>query len=160
RFFDLLKSDGEERERTITATTLNKHFRTLHACLAAAVPEYVAVNPATLLSKSFRPRAESERWDYFTDDELDRLWQSFETRKGLLGLYLSKLAVTTGLRIGELAALRRQDVALANRTLTVQEAYRTETGLSSPKSGKGRTVQLTDDAARVLREWMELRSTH
>jgi integrase len=158
KFFELLREGAEERRRRITSTTLSRHYRTLHSCLAAAVPEYVAVNPATLLNRSFRPRAESERWDYFTDHELARLWSSFAKREDELGLYLSKAAVTTGLRIGELAALKRKDVDLNGRTLTVREAYRTGVGVSAPKSGKGRTVHLTEDAVAVLRDWIELRS--
>jgi integrase len=158
KFFALLREDAEERKRPISSTTLARHYRSLHSCLAAAVPEYVSVNPATLLNRSFRPKADSERWDYFTDDELDRLWQSFEKRGDTLGLYLSKAAVTTGLRIGELAALGRKDVNLKERTLMVRKAYRTEVGVSAPKSGKGRTLHLTEDACAVLREWMDLRS--
>jgi integrase len=158
RFFDTLRQDAEDRGRTITPTTVNRHYRALHACLAAAVPEYVAVNPATLLNRSFRPKAESERWDYFTDDELARLWASFEKREDTLGLYLCKIAVTTGLRIGELAALTRKDVDLKACTLTVRQAYRTGVGVSTPKSGKARMVQLTGDAVGVLRAWLELRS--
>jgi integrase len=158
KFFDLLRDEAAERKRRITSTTLARHYRTLHSCLAAAVPEYVAVNPATLLNRSFRPKAESERWDYFTDDEVARLWKSFEKREDMLGLYLSKVAVTTGLRIGELAAVTRGDLDLRQRTLSVRQAYRTEVGVSAPKSGKGRTVHLTEDAAAVLRDWLELRS--
>ena len=158
KFFDLLREEAEERKRPITSTTVSRHYRTLHACLAAAVPEYANVNPATLLNRSFRPKAESERWDYFTDDELARLWTSFAKRKDTLGLYLSKTAVTTGLRIGEMAALTRKDVDLNARALTVRQAYRTEVGVSLPKSGKARTVHLTEDAAGVLRDWIELRS--
>jgi integrase len=157
-FFDLLRNEAEDRKRPITSTTLARHYRTLHSCLAAAVPEYATINPATLLNRSFRPKADSERWDYFTDDELARLWRSFERRKDTLGLYLAKAAVTTGLRIGEIAALTRKDVDLRARTLSVREAYRTEVGVSLPKSGKARTVHLTEDAAAVLRDWLELRS--
>jgi integrase len=157
-FFDVLREESKERRRPITSTTLARHYRTLHSCLAAAVPEYATVNPATLLNKSFRPKAESERWDYFTDDELDRLWKSFVTREDELGLCLSQAAVTTGLRIGELAALTRKDVDLKARTLKVTQAYRTEVGVSAPKSGRGRTVYLTEDAVAVLRDWIELRS--
>jgi integrase len=158
RFFDLLRKEAQDRGRPITATTVNRHYRALHSCLAAAVPEFVSVNPATLLNRSFRPKAESERWDYFTDDELARLWRSFEKRQDMVGLYLSKTAVATGLRIGELAALTRKDVDLTARTLTVRQAYRTGVGVSTPKSGKARIVQLTGDAAGVLRAWLELRS--
>lgn len=159
RFLELLRADGQaRRERAPTDTTLAKHLGHLHSCFAAAIPEFVAANPAALLHKSLRPRRESERWDYFTNDELGRLWESFARRQDLLGLHLCKTAITTGLRLGELVALTRSDVDLRLRSLTVTQAYRTEDGLTKPKSGKGRTVQLSEDATAVLREWVELRS--
>jgi integrase len=158
RFLDLLQKDGEARGRLPTSTTLNKHFRNLHACLEAAVPEYVATNPADHFHSSLRPRAESDRWDYFGNEELSRLWQSFEQREDQLGLYLSKTAVTTGLRLGELLALTRRDVDLAGKVLTVRGTFRVGLGLSSPKSGKARSVYLSPDATEVLRQWFEIRS--
>jgi integrase len=157
-FLELLREDGEERGRPPTETTLAKHLRNLHSCFAAAVPEYVAVNPVDLLHRSVRPRVQSDRWDYFTNDELERLWRSFEKREDTFGLYLSKAAVVTGLRVGELVALQRRDVDLAKRRLIVTKTYTPRIGVSTPKSRKGRTVNLSNDAARVLRDWFELRS--
>jgi integrase len=157
-FLDLLLEDGDERGRPPNETTLAKHLRNLHSCFAAAVPEYAAVNPVDLLHRSVRPRVQSDRWDYFTNGELARLWRSFEKRKDTFGLYLSKAAAVTGLRIGELVALERRDVDLANRRLTVSKTYTPRIGITTPKSRKGRTVNLSDDAAGVLRDWFELRS--
>src|SRR5207248_248288 len=93
-----------------------------------------------------------------TDDELNRLWQSFVTREDDLGLYLCKAAVTTGLRLGELIALERKDVNLADRTVTVAKTYTPGIGITTPKNRKGRTVHLSEDAVRVLRDWVEAQS--
>jgi integrase len=157
-FLDLLREDGEERNRPPNETTLAKHLRNLHSCFAAAVPEYVAFNPVDLLHRSVRPRVESDRWDYFTNEELERLWQSFEKRNDTFGLYLSKAAVVTGLRLGELIALERRDVNLPGRLLNVSKTFTPRIGVTTPKSRKGRTLNLSEDAARVLRDWFELRS--
>jgi integrase len=158
RFIDLLIDDGRARKRPPNETTQAKHLRNLHSCFAAAVPEYIAINPVDLLHRSVRPHASSEAWDYFTDPELGRLWASFTRREDKVGLYLSKVAVATGLRLGELMALERRDVNLADRTLMVSKTYTPRIGITTPKSRKGRTVHLSEDATRVLREWLELRS--
>jgi integrase len=158
RFIDLLIGDGRERKRPPNDTTQAKHLRNLHSCFAAAIPEFVITNPVDLLHRSVRPRASSDAWDYFTDNELERLWSSFVKREDTLGLRISKVAVTTGLRLGELIALERRDLNLAERTLTVAKTYTPRIGVTTPKSGKVRLVNLSEDAVRVLREWIELRS--
>jgi integrase len=64
------------------------------------------------------------------------------------------LAVTAGLRIGELLALRWEDVDFERGTLRVQ---RTLSGAKSgprftaPKSGRGRSIKITDHAADALK---------
>jgi integrase len=156
RFLHALTTAGAERGRTPTPTTLAKHLRYLHACLEEAVPRYLLANPVDLLPKGRKPRARSDKWDYFTDDELPRLWASFEWREDTLGLYLSKAAVTTGMRLGELTALQRGDVDITKRLVNVWRTYTAGVGITTPKSGKGRTLNLTDDAARIYREWFEL----
>ncbi len=108
-----------------------------------------------MVPRGRRPRPHSDKWDYVTDDELGRLWQSFEKREDMLGPYLCKTAVATGMRLGDLSGLQRGDVDLVKRTVTVQRTFTDGVGVTTPKSGKGRTLNLTDDAIRVLRAWFE-----
>lgn len=64
------------------------------------------------------------------------------------------LAVLCGLRRGEICALRWRNVDLANRQMSVVESLeQTKDGLrfKSPKSGKGRTVALSETVAEELR---------
>ena len=64
------------------------------------------------------------------------------------------LAVTTGLREGELLGLRWRDVNLKDEVLSVrQQLSRTRSGLSftSPKRGKSRSVRLTATAVAALK---------
>lgn len=155
RFLHALTESGRERGRVPTATTLAKHLRYLHACLQEAVPRYITANPVDMLPKTRKPKPRGEKWDYFTDDELDRLWRSFEQREDTAGLYLCRAACATGMRIGELIALQRGDVDLTKRTITVQRTYSAGIGISTPKSGKGRTLNLTKDAVGIFRDWFE-----
>jgi integrase len=156
RFLHALTKAGTERGTTPTPTTLAKHLRYLHACLEEAVPRYLPANPVDLLPKGRKPKPRSDKWDYFTDEELPRLWASFKRREDMLGLYLCKTAVTTGMRLGELSGLQRGDVDLNKRVVNVRRTYTAGVGITTPKSGKGRVVNLTEDAARILREWFEL----
>jgi integrase len=66
------------------------------------------------------------------------------------------LAVTAGLRIGELLALRWQDVDLepGRATLRVQRTKSTTKGgpvFTTPKNGKGRSIMLTRHAIEALK---------
>jgi integrase len=60
-------------------------------------------------------------------------------------------ALKTGLRRGELQALRWRDVQLQNKTLTVQHSRCTVTGeLLAPKGNKIRSVPLSDDVFELF----------
>jgi integrase len=64
------------------------------------------------------------------------------------------LAITAGLREGELLGLRWQDVNLDAETLSVrQQLTRTRSGLSftSPKGDKSRSIRLASNTVRVLK---------
>ena len=60
------------------------------------------------------------------------------------------VAAFTGLRMGELRALRWRDVDFANRIVHVRRSY-TGTGEGPPKSGAARSVPLIDQAAAAPR---------
>lgn len=59
------------------------------------------------------------------------------------------VAVRTGLRQGELRGLQWGDVDLDGRRLRIARAF-TQTGWETPKSGKGRTVDLAAEVVEVL----------
>jgi integrase len=58
-------------------------------------------------------------------------------------------AALTGLRMGELLALRWRDVDFEAQTIRVLASY-TAGGLGTPKSGQGRAVPPVEEAARAL----------
>jgi integrase len=70
-------------------------------------------------------------------------------------VYLCKLAVATGLRIGELAALRWRDVDLLARELHVSVGFTYGIGEEPTKSNEPRTIDLTPQAAKLLESWFE-----
>src|SRR4029079_3881778 len=68
-------------------------------------------------------------------------------------LALCKTAVGTGMRFGELAALRWSDVDLLNREVHVSRSFVDGIGEQSPKSHEPRTIDLTPQAADLLEQW-------
>jgi integrase len=142
----------KEKPREAAPTTLAKHLRQLGACLQAAkIERLIAENPVRLLSPTTRPKAAKKRPSYFTSDELRRLWPELELTPSYL--VLCRLAATTGMRFGELAALRWPDVHLLAGEIIVSRTYDPKVGETPPKSGEARTVDLTPQAQEILDVW-------
>jgi len=143
------------RPRKVSPTTLAKHLRHLGACLQAAKAErLIAENPVRLLAPSARPKAQKKRPSYFTNEELASLWPRLADRPTVS--FLCRVAVATGMRLGELTALRWDDVNLLNEEIVVSRTYAPGFGESSTKSGEPRTVDLTPQAKQLLEDWYPL----
>jgi len=158
RFLELIRganekgATGETPARQVSDATLARHLRTLGVCLQAAVSaDYAAENPVRKLHKTHRPRPQKARPSYFTNDELVRLWTELADRPTYLAF--CKLAVSTGMRCGELAALRWSDVDFLHKELHVSRAWTRGGGETSTKSGEPRTIDLTSQALDVLESW-------
>jgi integrase len=146
---------SRQRPREVSPTTLAKHLRHLGACLQAAKAErLIAENPVRLLAPSARPKSQKKRPSYFTNAELRRLWPELADRPTIS--FLCRVAVATGMRLGELAALRWDDVNLLDEEIVVSQTYAPGFGESSTKSGEPRTVDLTPQAKQLLEEWYPL----
>ena len=111
------------RAEGMSDTTVAKHLRHLSACLRAAIAEgYLDFNPVSRFRSTFTLNVPQSEANYFTDAELQRLWQQLKTglpdERGNVKpvpaayLYLCRFAVATGARLGELLALRWNDVRL------------------------------------------------
>ena len=148
------RKEGDPPAADVSPASLAKHLRQLGACLQAAVAEgYASDNPVRMLHKTARPKVAKSRPAYYTDEELARLWPELASRPVMLAL--CKTAVGTGLRFGELAALRWTDVDLLNRELHITRSYSDESGEQTTKSNEPRTIDLTPPAAAVLEHWFK-----
>jgi integrase len=146
----LLPDDPPKPE--VSPATLAKHLRQLGACLQAAVTEgYGNENPVRRLSRTARPKVSKSRPAYYTNDELARLWPELAFRPVMHTL--CRTAVATGLRFGELAALRWGDVDLLHREIHVSRTFVDGFGEQPPKSNEPRTIDLTPQAAELLEGW-------
>jgi integrase len=140
------------RARELSPATLAKHLRQLGACLEAAVAEgYAAQNPVRKLHRTARPKVAKQRPAYYTDAELSALWPALAHRP--VFQYLCKIAVATGMRFGELAALRWADADLLDREVHVSRTYVAGIGEQPTKSKEPRTIDLTPQAAALFEGW-------
>jgi integrase len=138
----------------LSPSTVHKMHAILHKALSQAlkwhmVPRNVteAVRPPRPAHKEMRP---------LTSEEARRLLQAARGN-GLEALYV--LAVTTGMRQGELLALKWQDVDLGNATLSVRRTLTRSGGrytLGEPKTKKSRrSIRLTPRAVEALESHLD-----
>ena len=160
RFLDRIRQAYVDRQlvkagqppREVSPATLARHLRQLGACLQAAVSEgYATENAVRNLHKSAKPKVPRGRPTYYTNAELARLWPELEYRPVILAL--CKTAVGTGMRFGELSALRWDDVDLLNGEVHVSRSFAYGIGETTTKSNEPRTIDLTPPAAKMLEEW-------
>jgi integrase len=143
-----VERDGKKVKEPISNSTQAKHLRVLSHCFRDAMREgLISVNPVDRLGTSQRPQAARNEAPYFTDDELPRLIAALpEDEKPLI-----QLALLTGMRLGELLALRWSQIDLVNGTIHVRQTYVDGIGATTPKSDRGRRdVELMKAAETVL----------
>src|SRR5215204_5924775 len=130
-------------------TVLHIH-RTLSKALKQAVMDGLIPRNAAASVKPPQPRRE-EIWP-LSRDQVRTLLDAVSGER-LEALYI--VAVTAGLRRGELQGLQWDDVDLETGTLQVRRTLSEPKGgyiFEAPKSGKGRNIRLTQRAVADLKE--------
>ena len=149
---------AEKLQAGLSRDTVRLIHATLRAMLAAAVEdEILKANPASGVGRSLRLAASkderSESIKAMTRDQLEAfLGQVLHTAPTFWALFW--LMSRTGLRISEALALKWQDVDVIKCQLRVERALGRDLAITTPKSGHGRTVDLS---ASVGNELMALR---
>lgn len=151
------------RDREVAVATRRKRYRHLKAFFRWAIREgYIESSP---LDEVTPPKKEEKNPEYLTPDQLRRLLRcikaDYEMKAAgdraqpgqvLWLLDLIRLAVNTGMRLGELTSLRWGAIDFREGFIEV---------LSTPeeptKSGSDRRVPMTDEAEEVLRRLEEER---
>jgi integrase len=87
---------------------------------------------------------------FFDFDEADRLIKAAEDEPELQAMVI--LALKTGMRAGELLALRWSDVDLIKQVLTVKQNIYNGVLNKTPKGGKAREIPLSDQVVNTLKE--------
>lgn len=140
----------DRRPGNLSPTTVLHHHRVLKEALGQAVKwQVIPRNPADAVEP---PRPAAKELRVLTAEQVDRL---LEVAKGTPLSMAILLAVATGMRRGEILALRWQDVDLEAGTISVRRALeQTKAGLrfKEPKTaGSRRVVVLPAFAVEALR---------
>jgi integrase len=144
---DIARFNTLLRERGCSPSTRAKHLRVLGACLQAAIYyRYAESNPVRELPPAQRPRPERKEAAYFENDELPRLFEHLHDEPYRT---LCLVALKTGMRQGELLALRWNDVDLDHAVVRVRRSY-TGGAVDTPKNRERRDVDLISDVVEVL----------
>jgi integrase len=168
----LLTTKSDRTNAVIAYNSRDIVLGTLRALLSAAVEaNLIAANPATRLEKHLKsPDELPEEIVVWTPSETDRFLETVRAhRPDCYALFF--VALRTGLRIGELVELQwdldfkhahaihvqRAFAVTKRETLTIaadgthtREAIEGASRITSPKSKKGRLVDLSADVERVL----------
>jgi integrase len=148
---DVKRFTADMRDAGCSDSTRAKHLRVLTACLNSAIANgYVTRNVARDLPKGERPRPRKRESAYFTNDELTRLFAELEHDGAYRIMFL--VALKTGMRLGELSALRWGDVDLVDGVVHVRCSF-TGGRLTTPKNHEKREVHLSDDVVELLGGW-------
>jgi integrase len=156
---------GRVRLKALKSRDVRRHYREkldaglsprtvqiIHTVLRKALQQAVHddVLPRNVCDAVTAPRQTKKEMQPLTPAQAKRLFENVREDR-LRALYV--LAITAGLREGELLGLRWEDVNLERELLQVRrQLTRTRDGLSftAPKRGKARVVRLTDMAIAAL----------
>jgi len=143
----------EHRGRLITVRTRNKVLVVLHGVFARARKVWgLRSNPVAEVER--HPERPSGDIEVFSSEEV---WALARVAVDEQDTAVFLTAAFTGLRMGELRALRWRDVDFGRSVVRVRASYAAGE-LSVPKSGKVRSVPMVDEVAAALarlseREW-------
>jgi integrase len=143
----------------LSPTTIGKQYRVGQTCLGAAVPRWISVNPAAPQpgarknSRNLPKRTKFEGM-FLRPHEVQLILNHADPR--IHGIV--RVALATGLRLGELLALQVEHIT-ANRAQTVVQVRQTlkdDGTIGPPKSRAGiRAVPVDDSTGRLLQDMVK-----
>ncbi len=139
---------ARKREEGYDPKTINNFLTVLRKTLAVAVDYGIL----THVPKIRHLKTDPPKFDFFDFSEADRLLAAADPAWRTLIL----VALRTGLRRGELMALRWEDVDLVARRLVVRRNL-VRGKFTTPKSGRSRTVDLSEHVVSALKAHRHLR---
>jgi integrase len=133
-------------ERGVSRRTANKALIVLGAILERGRKHGLVTNPAREVPK-LRDRYDPNDYDFFSPEEVEQLAAAAASDQDG-SIYL--VAAFTGLRMGELIALRWRDVDFDGESLHVYGSYSLG-ALTAPKSGLARTVPMAEQVLATIK---------
>ena len=137
----LTKDQSERTGRSRTSATVNRYLALLSHAFTVAVREWqwMAVNPLRQISKFKEAQG---RTRFLSDEERERLLDVCSSSKNTHLFTLVTLALSTGMRRGEMLGLRWENIDIQNRRIT----------LVITKNGERRGVPLVGKAYGLIKE--------
>jgi integrase len=137
---------GTGREKPLTNRTRNKSLTILGAVMDRACRVYgLPSNPVRGIEK-LRERYDATRFAFYSPEEVHAVVRAASSEQdGTIFL----TAAFTGLRRGELIALRWRDVDFERSAIRVAGSF-SDGHLTTPKSGHGRVVPMVPEVGAVL----------
>jgi integrase len=137
---------GADRAVALSNRTRNKALTILGGIMERARKVHgLPTNPARDVEK-LRERYDATRFDFYSPEEVHALVRAAASGQDA-AIFLT--AAFTGLRRGELIALRWRDVDFERSAIRVSGSY-ANGKLTAPKSGKGRVVPMVPEVAAAL----------
>lgn len=137
---------GAERKKPLSNRTRNKSLTILGAVMERASKVYgLPANPVREVEK-LRERYDATRFAFYSPEEVHALVRAAGSEQDG-AVFLT--AAFTGLRRGELIALRWRDVDFDRSAIRVAGSF-SDGELTTPKSGHGRVVPMVPEVANVL----------
>jgi integrase len=144
----------------LSKNTVRILHATLRALLGAAVDDgVIAINPAERLGRQLRlvmPKAVRQEEIKAMTREQRELFLQTAAQKAPAYFALFMTLAGTGMRLGEALALQWDDLDLETREIRVRRAL-SRGRIDTPKAGHGRTVDISQTLARMLRQLEQLR---
>ena len=136
----LTKERSYRTGRNRTSATVNRYLALLsHACTIAIKEwQWMAVNPVVQISK---PREAQGRTRFLSDEERERLLVACKSSESVHLFPIVTLALSTGMRRGEILGLSWENIDLQNRRIT----------LLRTKNGERRVVPLVCKAYELIK---------
>jgi integrase len=132
-------------EDRLSGRTINKYLALIHGILKRAQRVYgLSANAAAGVER--QPALRSGDFDVLSTTEIEALVRAAASEQGAA---LFATAAYAGLRLGELRAVRWKDLDFGKRLIHVRRSH-VERAEGVPKSGRVRSVPMSDQVARVL----------
>lgn len=132
-------------EGKLSARSINKRLVAIHAVFRRAQRVYgLGANPAAAVER--QPMSRSGDLAVLTVEQVEALARNADDEQDAA---LYRVAAYTGLRLGELRALRWRDVDFGKQAIVVRRSY-TRGQEGATKSGRIRSVPLSSQAAKSL----------
>lgn len=128
-------------ERMRTGGTVNRYLATLGKCLSVAVKEWRWMDSNPMRHICMQDESKG-RVRYLSDDERDRLLDACQKSTNPYLFTVVILALSTGMRQGEIMKLTWDDVDLANQRIIIQDS----------KNNERRAAHLANKALELLTE--------